>query len=119
MKSASDVAQRTRLSINSQGSSRLHQTNANVSAQPSTGENRSTNIQDLLSVMQQQNKITKLLVKQQKVSALPRMDIPVFNGDPLEFAYFMKAFEHGIEDRTESNNYRLCLHQKGTEMACN
>lgn len=112
--SASDVAQRTRLPVNSQRSSRLHQTNANVSAQPSTGENRSTNIQNLLSVMQQQNKITELLVKQQKVSTLPQMDIPVFNGDPLEFGFFMKAFEHGIEDRTESNRDRLHFLQQFT-----
>ncbi|KAK0144598.1 hypothetical protein N1851_017051 [Merluccius polli] len=112
--SASDVAQRTRLPINSQRSSRLHQPNANVSYQPNTGQSRSSNIQDLLSVMQKQNKITELLVKQQKGSTLPRMDIPVFDGDPLEFGFFMKSFEHGIGDRTDSNRDRLHFLQQFT-----
>ncbi|KAJ8413666.1 hypothetical protein AAFF_G00081730 [Aldrovandia affinis] len=36
---------------------------------------------DILKVMQKQNMITELLVKQQKQSQLPTKDIPVFRGD--------------------------------------
>lgn len=46
-------------------------------------------------------------MKQQKVSTLPPLDIPVFSEDPLEFGFFMRAFEHGIEGRTDSNRDRL------------
>lgn len=31
----------------------------------------------------------------------------VFKGDPLEYRLFMRAFEHGVEDRTESDKDRL------------
>lgn len=66
--------------------------------QPSAGQNRVTDIQGLLSIMQRHNEITELFYKQQKVS--PKLDILVFNGDPLECDFFMKAFAHGIEERT-------------------
>lgn len=118
-RSKQDVKQRTRFQNSSERGSRPHLLNAMVSKQPSTGQNRAVSNQpsagqnrvvdigDLLGVMQHLNEITELLVRQQKVSTLPPLDIPVINGDPLEFGFFMKAFQHGIEDRTESNRDRL------------
>ncbi|XP_019750034.1 uncharacterized protein LOC109530618 [Hippocampus comes] len=83
--------------------------------QLSTDHGSAVGVQDLLTVMQRQNEITKLLVKQQKVSTLPPINIPVFSGNPLEFSFFLKAFEHGIEERTESNKDRLHFLEQFTQ----
>ena len=37
----------------------------------------------LFSIMQRQNDIAEFLIKQQSLSALPSMNIPVYSGDPL------------------------------------
>lgn len=57
--------------------------------------------------MQHQNIITEVLVKQQRLSSLPPFSIPMFKGDPLEYKFFIRAFEHGIEDKTENCKDRL------------
>ena len=51
--------------------------------------------------------ITEALVKQQSLSLLPPLSIPVFKGDPLDYQFFIRAFEHGIEDRTGNSKDRL------------
>ncbi|KAL1269131.1 hypothetical protein QQF64_031420 [Cirrhinus molitorella] len=61
----------------------------------------------LFDVMQRQNDITEIFIKQQSLSTLPPMDIPVFSGDALEFTFFMRAFEHGVENKTTNNKDRL------------
>ncbi|KAI2645448.1 Gag-Pol polyprotein [Labeo rohita] len=53
------------------------------------------------------NDIAKLIVQQQRLSSLPSRDIPVFDGEPLNFRPFMQAFIHGIENKTISNQDRL------------
>lgn len=63
---------------------------------------------NLCSILQKQNEITTLLVQQQQSSTLPQRDIPVFDGNPLQYKTFMRAFEHGIEDKTK--NSRDCLY---------
>lgn len=65
------------------------------------------NNNSVVDVMRQQNTITEVLVKQQRLSSLPTLSIPTFKGDPLEYMYFIRAFEHGIEDRTENCKDRL------------
>lgn len=57
---------------------------------------------DLCRVMQKQNDITELLVKQQRLSHMPPVEIPVSCGDPLEFRAFLRAFNHAIETKTEN-----------------
>ena len=51
------------------------------------------------------------LVNQQYKSALtltlPKPEVPVFGGDPVEYSNFVKAFECLIESRTESSSSRL------------
>ncbi|XP_025763461.1 uncharacterized protein LOC112847046 isoform X2 [Oreochromis niloticus] len=51
--------------------------------------------------------VVEVLTKQQKLATLPPQNISVFKGDPLEYRLFMRAFEHGVEDRTESDKDRL------------
>lgn len=43
---------------------------------------------DIMDIMQMQNDITALLVQQNLASALPMRNIPVFDGDPLQFKSF-------------------------------
>ena len=67
------------------------------------------NIQnDMVSVMQKQNEITALLVQQNISSVLPARNLPVFDGDPLQYKSFIRAFENGVEKKT--NNPSDCLH---------
>lgn len=61
----------------------------------------------IVDIMRHQNTITEVLVKQQRLSSLPPLSIPMFKGDPLEYKFFMRAFEHGIEDKTENCKDRL------------
>lgn len=63
---------------------------------------------NLLSVMARQNEITAMLVHQQNLSSLPNNEIQVFDGDPLLYHTFMRAFEHAIEEKTRDP--RDCLH---------
>lgn len=60
------------------------------------------NQDDLFSIMQRQNDITALLVQQQFTLSLPPRDIPTFDGDPLEYRAFIRAFEHGVEAKATS-----------------
>lgn len=52
---------------------------------------------DIVDIMQRQNDINALLVQQSKASALPMRNIPVFDGDPLQFQSFMRSFENCVE----------------------
>lgn len=61
----------------------------------------------IIDIMRHQNTITEVLVKQQQLSSLPPLSIPTFKGDPLEYKFFVCAFEHGIEDKTENCKDRL------------
>lgn len=54
---------------------------------------------DMLSIMHRQNEITTALVQQQRLVSLPPRDIPTFEGDPLQYRAFIKAFEHGVEEK--------------------
>lgn len=62
---------------------------------------------DILKIMQIQNVITELLVKQQKQCQLPTKDIPVFKGDTLQYKPFIRAFEHSIEQKTDNDQDKL------------
>lgn len=79
----------------------------NRSNEPNANQNSVSDIGGLLNIMQKQNMIAELFVKQHTVATLPPLSIPVYSGDPLEFDFFIKAFEHGIEERIKSNKDRL------------
>ena len=63
---------------------------------------------DIVHVMQRQNDIAALLVQQNLCSVLPVRNIPVFDGDPLQYRSFIRAFENGVEEKT--TNWSDCLH---------
>lgn len=48
---------------------------------------------DVIRIMTKQNQIT-LLIQQQSLSALPKREIPNFDGDPLQYPSFIKGFEN-------------------------
>ena len=58
--------------------------------------------------------VTEMLTKQQRLATLPRQSIPVFKGDPLEYLLFKRAFEHGVENKTDSNTDRLYFFEQYT-----
>ena len=58
-------------------------------------------------LQQQQNKIVEMLVTQQKKSSLPNPGVPNFDGDPLEYGSFIRAFENIIESKTSSSSEGL------------
>lgn len=55
--------------------------------------------EDILAIMHRQNDITAALVHQQRSSSLPPRQIPTFEGDPLQYRAFIKAFEQGVEEK--------------------
>ena len=59
------------------------------------------------ALQQQQNKIVEMLATQQKKSNLPQQRVPIFNGDPMEYGAFVRAFENIIESKTSSSSERL------------
>lgn len=80
-------------------------------------------LDSLMNVMENQNQITETLRKQQGQFTLPSVTIPVFKGDPLDYLFFMSAFEYGIERKTEKSQDRLFLLEQYTlrhprELAC-
>ena len=62
---------------------------------------------DLMAVLNRQNEITSMLIKQQQLSLLPPKSIPVFDGDILQFRTFMSSFEHNIELKTDDAQDKL------------
>lgn len=96
-----------------------HGTDARGHVRPSTqphSKGPTTNTQDtskkhefysLVNLMEGQNRITETLIKQQGQFTLPSITIPVFKGDPLEYQFFIRAFEHGIERKTENRQDML------------
>ncbi len=61
----------------------------------------------LHEVLQRQNEVTEMLIKQQNLSQLPQRDISTFTGDPLTYRSFIRAFEHAIDSKTDSHQDRL------------
>ncbi|KAI5094469.1 hypothetical protein C0J45_16193 [Silurus meridionalis] len=61
----------------------------------------------LHKVLQPQNEVTEMLIKQQSLSQLPQRDIFTFTGNPLTCRSFIRAFEHAINSKTDSHQDRL------------
>lgn len=53
------------------------------------------------NMLQKHQEITELLIQQQRSQHLPPCEIPVFEGDPLQFSLFTKAFKHCVEEKNE------------------
>ena len=59
------------------------------------------------TLQQQQNKIVEMLADQQRKSSLPQPWVPIFDGNPLEYGPFRRAFENIIESKTSNSSERL------------
>lgn len=57
----------------------------------------------LCNLLQRQNDISILLIQQQTAHLLPPREIPSFDGDPLQYRTFIRAFEHCVERNASSN----------------
>ncbi|KAK0148069.1 hypothetical protein N1851_012226 [Merluccius polli] len=66
------------------------------------------NSNNLLSLMARQTEISALLVQQHNISHLPKREIQMFDGDPLHYHAFIRAFVRNVEERT--GDAGDCLH---------
>lgn len=73
----------------------------------STPRSGATQSPNLTTIMQRQTDLADLLLMQQRQSSLPQREVPVFDGDPLNFRLFTQAFKHNIEDKTDCDEDRL------------
>lgn len=90
-----------RLGSHGQSQNRIQSRNAE-SLSNNTGQGT------VFDIMNKQNEITTLLMQQQQLSSLPKRDIQVFDGDPLQYHSFMRAFENGVESKSDS--FSDCLY---------
>ena len=58
-------------------------------------------------ILTQQNRVMEEFVKQQQRNTLPRRRVPVFDGNPLEYCTFIRAFETVIEAKEPDFTGRL------------
>lgn len=77
----------------------LHSQHQSSTAQPIYHHHISHSPPGTHTIMQTQNEITAALVQQQHMMSLPPWDIPIFEGDPLHYRTFIKAFELGVEEK--------------------
>lgn len=89
----------------------------NVTQHENLFNNTSPGLQNdsVLDIMRKQNEITTLLMQQQCLSVLPKREIPIFDGNPLKYHTFIKAFENGVERNTNNNSDRLYFLEQYTE----
>ncbi|KAI7814202.1 hypothetical protein IRJ41_010024 [Triplophysa rosa] len=69
----------------------------------------------LYEILKKQGELTEYLVHQAQPNTLPKQEIPIFDGNPLHYVSFMRAFEHGVENRTSCKKdclelVRSCQH---------
>ncbi len=79
--------------------------------QPMQPQPKEESFRGIYHIMQKQNEITAALVQQQRSLSLPARDIPVFGGNPLEYRAFIRAFEHGVEERANKADCLYFLEQ--------
>ncbi|XP_019633454.1 PREDICTED: uncharacterized protein LOC109476879 [Branchiostoma belcheri] len=70
-------------------------------------QNSPTPEEFLQGLVNQQAEVTKLMMEHNKKSSLPTRAIISFEGDPLSYTQFIKAFKHAIEDKTQDPEDRL------------
>lgn len=69
---------------------------------------------NVTDILKSQTQITEMLVKQQTLSLLPDREIPIFDGDVLQYRTFIKAFEQCVESKTTNMDDRLYYLQQYT-----
>lgn len=96
--SMEDRPKRRNLSIQPQHTVDLHdfrvsQNEQSLPKESQTQPSDSLLSREVFSIMSKQTEITAALVTQQLSMTLPPIDIPIFDGDPLLYRTFIKAFE--------------------------
>ena len=67
---------------------------------------------DMLNIISQQTQLSKMLIESQMKTSLPQRAVPIFDGNPLEYASWLSAFNHGVESRcSEAADKLFYLHQ--------
>ena len=61
--------------------------------------------------MEKQNEITAALVQQQQSRFVPPRDIPTFQGDPLQYRAYIRAFGQGVEEKASEADALYYLEQ--------
>ncbi|XP_042566272.1 uncharacterized protein LOC122133673 [Clupea harengus] len=61
----------------------------------------------VIKVLENQSELTRMLMKQQLLTTLPQGNIPLFDGQVLEYKSFIHSFENMIEQKTDNNRDRL------------
>jgi len=86
----------------------IRPTYAKVPVACGTAFDGSTKLQEQQNALQlQQTRIMEMLAINQNKSKLPQPRVPTFNGNPVEYRTFARAFESLIESRTTSGTERL------------
>lgn len=80
---------------------------------------RESTFRELIMLQQRQTELSAMIVNQQKRSALPVQEPPVFDGDFLDYPIFKQAFEAIIEDKVDTDNDRLYFLNKFTSGKAN
>lgn len=64
-----------------------------------------------MTLMSRQTEITAALMNHHQSMTLPPREIPIFEGDPLHYRSFIKAFEQGVESKAVAGDSLYYLEQ--------
>ena len=79
-----------------------------VPSQSSSDSGEQSGLSDqAFHILEQQNRVMEEFVNQQQKNTLPRRQVPIFDGNPLSYCTFMRAFETVIESNESDSGGRL------------
>ena len=79
-----------------------------VPSQSSSDSDEQSGLSDqAFHILEQQNRVMEEFVNQQQKNTLPRRQVPIFDGNPLSYCTFMRAFETVIESNESDSGGRL------------
>ena len=85
-----------------------HKTKHKVPSQSSSDSGEQSGLSDqAFHILEQQNRVMEEFVNQQQKNTLPRRQVPIFDGNPLSYCTFMRAFETVIESNESDSGGRL------------
>ncbi|CAH3186563.1 unnamed protein product [Porites evermanni] len=85
-----------------------HKTKHKVPSQSSSDSDEQSGLSDqAFHILEQQNRVMEEFVNQQQKNTLPRRQVPIFDGNPLSYCTFMRAFETVIESNKSDSGGRL------------
>ena len=91
----------------------IHDENS-VSSSPGQGSNESELSDQPYQILVQQNRVMEEFVKQQQRNSLPRRQVPVFDGNSLQYCTFIHALDTVIEPREPDYAGRLYCQEQHT-----